>query len=408
MGVVANVILVSESAVLGQVSGIRLASPYWSDTGELRQTLVDRCGCQFDLLRMYSNTGYDNGLRMNGTITYVAQAYGEPNSNWGLEPFAGELPNDPLRARYAAVNGPAAEVAWARARLNDEVISVEQTRTWNLSAVWRLGTVQGDVWLKSVPDFFGHEGQMIEMLAALDPSAVPCLIAHEPGRALMRAMPGVEQYEAPVDVLQRVINRLVPLQYGMAARVEDVLAAGAPDWREGPLTTAIADVFERHAHELAPADMACVAQLISELPQRFAEVRASGVPDTLVHGDCHPGNVRIDDETGALVIFDWGDSGVGCPLLDYPALASQSGADAVPIVQRMLCTAWRAAVPGCDPERALRAIEPIAALRQATIYRKFLDNIERAEHIYHADDPRMWLTRASRLFGSGTMSAGVA
>ena len=40
---------------------------------------------------------------------------------------------------------------------------------------------------------------------------------------------------------------------------------------------------------------------------------------------------------------------------------------------------------------------PISALRQALIYRVFLDNIEPDERVYHADDPAHWMGRAAAL-----------
>ncbi len=58
---------------------------------------------------------------------------------------------------------------------------------------------------------------------------------------------------------------------------------------------------------------------------------------------------------------------------------------------------WREAVPGSDPARALTLLAPIAAARQAVIYRGFLDNIEPAEHPYHAADPVDWLSRTAAL-----------
>jgi hypothetical protein len=58
---------------------------------------------------------------------------------------------------------------------------------------------------------------------------------------------------------------------------------------------------------------------------------------------------------------------------------------------------WRDAVPDSDPDRAALLLRPIAALRQAVIYRGFLDAIEPDERIYHALDPADWLTRAAEL-----------
>jgi hypothetical protein len=63
--------------------------------------------------------------------------------------------------------------------------------------------------------------------------------------------------------------------------------------------------------------------------------------------------------------------------------------------------AWKKAVPGSDPARAAVLLAPIAAARQAVIYRMFLDNIEPSEHVYHATDPLLWLTRTAELVREG-------
>ena len=53
--------------------------------------------------------------------------------------------------------------------------------------------------------------------------------------------------------------------------------------------------------------------------------------------------------------------------------------------------------PGSDPDRAARLLAPVAAARQAVIYRRFLDNIEPSEHAYHAADVPDWLRRTADL-----------
>ena len=57
------------------------------------------------------------------------------------------------------------------------------------------------------------------------------------------------------------------------------------------------------------------------LPKRIAAIAACGVPDTLVHGDFHPGNVV--GPTDAYVLLDWGDSFVGNPLIDELAFTER-------------------------------------------------------------------------------------
>ena len=64
-----------------------------------------------------------------------------------------------------------------------------------------------------------------------------------------------------------------------------------------------------HDEELRTLDA-----LVASLPDRAASLDACGIPETLVHGDFHPGNWRWDGRS--LVLLDWGDTGVGHPMLD--------------------------------------------------------------------------------------------
>jgi Ser/Thr protein kinase RdoA (MazF antagonist) len=133
---------------------------------------------------------------------------------------------------------------------------------------------------------------------------------------------------------------------------------------------------------------------VTELPARFAQLAEAGLPDTLVHGDFHPGNVRGDGDR--LVVLDWGDTGVGHPLFDEPAFLENRKPEDIEPLQQLWARLWRESVPGSDPILAARLIAPIAAARQAVIYRKFLDNIEPSERVYHAPDPAFWLQRAAQ------------
>jgi hypothetical protein len=96
-------------------------------------------------------------------------------------------------------------------------------------------------------------------------------------------------------------------------------------------------------------------------------------------------------------LLDWGDSGVGHPLLDQPAFLDAIPEACAGAVRTHWLQQWRAAVPGSDPARASSLLAPIAAARQAVIYRNFLDNIEPSEQVYHRADPANWLTRAAAL-----------
>ena len=94
---------------------------------------------------------------------------------------------------------------------------------------------------------------------------------------------------------------------------------------------------------------------------------------------------------GASTILDWGDCGVGHPLLDLPGFLDRTPEPDRDIERAHWLRTWREAVPGSDPDRAAIGIAPIAAARQAVIYQRFLDGIEVAEHPYHQADVPDWL-----------------
>jgi hypothetical protein len=96
-----------------------------------------------------------------------------------------------------------------------------------------------------------------------------------------------------------------------------------------------------------------------------------------------------------LTLLDWGDTGVGHPLLDLPSFLAAIDAEAVAPVRDHWLAAWRGAVPGSDPEMAARLLAPVAAARQAVIYQRFVDGIEPVERRHHDADVIDWLMRAA-------------
>lgn len=233
------------------------------------------------------------------------------------------------------------------------------------------------------------------MLDRLDTANVPPVLAHDGARVLLAEVPGEDQYRATGPILGRMVELLVDLQAGWIGRTDELLALGAPDWRAEPVTELLGALVERWAPQLDGSTRRSLVELVDGLPDRFAAIARCGLPDTLVHGDFHRGNVRASDD--AVVLLDWGDCGAGHPMLDQPAFLGPLPGDEIEPVRRAWSAAWRARLPGCDPERAADLLAPVAALRQALVYQVFLDRIEPSERIYHDDDPLLWLERAAAL-----------
>jgi hypothetical protein len=393
---VARLVLVRPTGeVLGALPPFGVDVPWWPEAGPVVRGARERFGIGVVVLRLLQA---EEDRPHGGLVTYLAETRDTPPPT--LEPWTTPLDEHPLRVPWARPGGPDADLAWADDQLGRRGLGrtapAEQIRSWNLSSLWRLPVGDTFAWLKHVPPFFGHEGDMLARLAG---GPVPVLLAHDRGRILMPEIAGEDLYDADRPQLDAMVRTLVALQRAWLARTGELLALGLPDWRAEALTAAIADVVERTSDGLDEADRSALASFVDDLPRRFAAVASAGIPDTLVHGDFHPGNVRGDGT--AITLLDWGDSGVGHPLLDQAAFLDRIPADAVGPIRALWHREWRTAVPNSDPDRAATLLAPVAAARQAVIYRKFLDGIEPSEHPYHASDPADWLRRTAALLREG-------
>ncbi|MFF5078957.1 phosphotransferase family protein [Actinoplanes sp. NPDC000266] len=286
------------------------------------------------------------------------------------------------RAAYAEVNGPAKSLDWAREVLPG--VTAHQRRTWNLSAIWRLDGAGGETvaWLKQVPHFFGHEARVIRLLGDVAPGLAPELIAAgEHGRMLLAHAPGEDRYGAGPELCADIAAAFHPIQQHFAKN--SVGLSFIPDGRLD------AEVFGRVAEPYV-ASISGLGKLLDDLPRRIAAINECGLPDTLVHGDLHPGNVRTDD-AGRLTIMDWGDCFFGNPGFDILRLTDD------PAVIDAWCRRWETS--GADPRRAIELLRPLAPLRSAVVYAGFLDNIEPSEFPYHAEDVPAALAAAASIVG---------
>ncbi len=390
----ATLVLLDGARVVGQLPPFPVATPWWQDMAPVVEGARRHHGVDVVVLRLLETA---HPMAPGGAVTYLAELASPPPPS--LTPWTGRLDDHPLRATWARPGGPAADLAWAAARLRERGLTPAgapvQVRTWNLSSLWCLPLGDGAAWLKVVPPFFAHEGALLERLAG-GPAPVPRPLAHDGPRMLLAAVAGDDLYRATLPQLLRMVDLLVAVQVAWAPRTAELLAIGAPDWRGASLRERIADVVRRAGGALSPARRAALDALLGDWSARMAAIAACGLPDTLVHGDFHPGNTR-----GAgldLTLLDWGDSGVGQPLLDVPAFQSTLATGIVATVREHWMDAWARAVPGADPRRASTLLAPVAAARQAVVYQGFLDRIEPSEHGYHRHDPPTWLGRAADVF----------
>jgi Phosphotransferase enzyme family len=362
--------------VLGELAPFPVDVPWWQDVAPIVEGARARHGIDVTVLRLLTA---DRPEPHGGHVTYLASASGVPDGL--LTPAELDLAPHPRRAPWAEPGGPEASLAWAAEVLGP--VRAAQRRTWNLSAIWRLDTEAGPAWLKQVPHFFAHEAAVLDWLAGAAPGVAPVPIAAADGRLLLPDVPGTDRYGAAADERLAMLADLHAVQLTAAGRVGELLAAGVPDLRAPRLAAMVRDVAARRGG---------IDSLVAGLDERLAAIEACGLPDTLVHGDFHAGNVRGFPDRRTII--DWGDSVVGHPAID--ALRMSEGAPDAGLLAAW-SRWWRAAVPDCDPERALTLLEPVVAARNAAAYAAFLDAIEPSEWPYHAADVPRWLHECATL-----------
>ncbi|WP_432903726.1 phosphotransferase family protein [Micromonospora matsumotoense] len=367
---------------LGALPDFDVPVPWWQDTVTVVAGARAAYGVEVTVLRVLAG---QRGRPPGGHVSYLAEASG-PVGVPLLPVEAVEPAAHPLRVPYAQPGGPAASLAWAAAqldRLGRPATAVTQERTWNLSAIWRLDGPHGTAWLKQVPVFFRHEAAVLRLLAD-DPATPTLLAAADEGRMLLDHVPGEDRYGADAAERAAIAAAHHALQVRTTPTVDRLIAAGVPDQRGVALARWLRATLAPH-----PA----ADPLLAGLEARLDEVARCGLPDTLVHGDLHPGNVRADGSRHTII--DWGDSFVGHPAFDILRLTEQLPAELAAALVADWCARWRADVPGCRPERAVTLLRSVAWLRMAAVYAMFLAGIEPSERIYHVKDVPENLARAA-------------
>jgi Phosphotransferase enzyme family len=379
MGRIVTAVVTHDGTCAGIVGPFPVEVPWWAEVEPVVTHLEETLGVPVVVLRLLAVEGSD-GAR-DGHVRYHAEALLQPPGNLPRCDFADE--DHPLRQPWARASGVQDLFRWAAGHV-DLVGRPVQRKTWNLAGLFRLTTADGPVWLKAIPAFAAAEPTAIAAFAQVDPDLVPTVLASAPGRLLLADVPGADCWDASPQLVADAVHRLATAQarigqppHDIPDRRPEMMAAAVHELLDGPVGT-----------ELSPGELRAARRL----QPRWEMLAGCGLPDTVVHGDFHPGNWRRAD--GPPVILDFADAHVGNPVLDalraidfLPASQGRAAADA-------WIAAWAAAAPRSRPAEALRIAEPLAHLAYAVRYQEFLDNIEPSERVYHLGDPAASIRQA--------------
>ncbi len=263
---------------------------------------------------------------------------------------------------------------------------ITETRTWERSTVMTFLTDRGRMWAKAVPEVFAHEIAVTSLLADIDPGIVPPVLAADValGRLITIHVDGPQLATVGDDgtAWPATLARLAELQRVLALEPSTLSMAGVVPAPLSDLAEAVPRLLEDDAllgvgrpGGLMSGQAAALRDRTPALVAACRELAASGVPDSLEHGDLGPDEVILG-EMGP-VFLDWSDGSITHPFLSAASLLGhrEDGARAGRARADELVGAylgpWLGAGLGLDEDvarRAMTAARLVLPLHLAAIY----------------------------------------
>ena len=192
-----------------------------------------------------------------------------------------------------------------------------RVRTW--STTFRVETTAGTLWAKAVADGYRYEVPLTALLADVAPhdvvrpmvvDSVACMMLLADGGPSWRIEDGPPPSVSEWSDLMRRYSRL---QRATETRIDELIAAGVPDFRTTSLTTRFATLLETSSELIAAGlsheEFERLTALAPVVASWAREIERVPIPPTIEHDDL---SVRaVFRRSGA--IFDWGDAVIAHP-----------------------------------------------------------------------------------------------
>jgi aminoglycoside/choline kinase family phosphotransferase len=319
---------------------------------------------------------------------------------WAREVASGDEP--PFRQAWTRPGWHAGAEDWIELQLERAGIQPtaipEQMRSWAISNLMRVATDQGQVYFKAVPPYFACETAATVGLSGLYPGLVPEVIASdtERGWLLLRGFDGVRLED--VDTREKyaeAFRLLVRMQVDFINRADAIADWGGlvrPVRQLPPDAHVFADEalpqISSHVPDWPADTQSRLRASLPRLRELSNQLRDTGVPETLIHGDWHTNNVHYTDR--GPMFLDWSDAAFTHPFFDLFTMFDFHGLDEMPDDRAVLLdaylSAWRQHTPEARLEEAARLAWILAPLYHALSYARIFANVEEADRPMFARD----------------------
>jgi hypothetical protein len=278
-----------------------------------------------------------------------------------------------------------------------------QIKNWGISCILRGRSTRGDVYFKvaSRRALFGDEPSVMVALAAEHPQYVPAPLAIDAEQGwMLLADVGPQLRQTPDAECWKTALRLHSrLQQSFVGRDEHLLAIGGLDRRLERLALQIDALLSNPAvlESMTDQDRRQVELHGARFGALCRELARYELPQTLVHGDLHGGNIALRDDR--YLFFDWTDCCLAHPFFDLVTMldeaeetfAAEPRADEL---RDVYLAEWSGYAP---PERLLdiwAMAEPLGAMHQAISYFQIEESLEPASKHELAGSVAYWIRRA--------------
>ena len=320
----------------------------------------------------------------------------------------GRAAPDPLRVPWARAGWYERACAWIQVSLAEAqrgpATAIVQHRHWGISAVMRVETGHERFWFKALFGHFRGEPSATAFIARLKPGATADVVAWDAaeGWMLLEDLPG----DAAPDehAHRRPFEHLVQLQAAARGREPELVAAGCARRPLVELPAALAAVLDDPLlSQWLPIDGGRAARVVDWLVDAVNRVEQLDLPDVLVHGDFHPGNVRDSGER--VVIFDWSDAAISKPFVDVLTWATwlpddPSGRDAL---WWSFAEVWSDVLPAATWMELRPTLQGIGGAYHVISYAGIVRNLEPLRRAEHA----VGLAEFSRFLDAAVSDAGL-
>ncbi|BAZ15896.1 hypothetical protein NIES4071_77690 [Calothrix sp. NIES-4071] len=304
---------------------------------------------------------------------------------------SGHVPE--LRPPWARVGWLKSATQWIDEQLlelNYQRLSpVECIKSWGISCVLRVNTTGGKIYLKesSTLPLFCNEPVVTTELGNLFPTHIPNVLSIDTGRHWMLLSDFGEPIgrDAPIKLQKDIYKLLAQIQIKSVQYIDNLLSTGCLDRRLDWLATQIDILFN---DEIALSQLRAdeIKQLQNSAPylkDLCSQLASYNIPQTLIHGDLHLGNVAAYKDS--YLIFDWTDSCISHPFFDMIGLffsrKKKPNLSAIKVLQEEYLAQWTAYEPMSRLQEAWTLAKCLSALHHAVTYQHIIACLEpRAKH----------------------------